>query len=148
MTPSVPESGAGIIRASLAGTALFTITASVGAALPDIFGVPSAVVAGALFVVGCGAFLWAFAIAVGRSRAEAIGVGGLYLLVGSAPRQVQRLLLGAVAAQAVVALVTASVRPFTSLAFGILVPMLGLGLAGLWAARHGTFAAREDAAEP
>ena len=36
------------------------------------------------------------------------------------------------------------IRPFTPLAFGILVPMLGLGLIALWGARHGTFPARAD----
>jgi hypothetical protein len=36
----------------------------------------------------------------------------------------------------------ASVRPFTTLAFGTLAPMLGIGINGLWAARHGRFPAR------
>ena len=35
----------------------------------------------------------------------------------------------------------ASIRPFTAVAFGILAPMLGLGLMGLWGARHGRFPA-------
>jgi len=39
-------------------------------------------------------------------------------------------------------LVTASVRPFTGLAFGILVPTYGLGLVGLWAVRLGEFPPR------
>jgi hypothetical protein len=41
--------------------------------------------------------------------------------------------------QVVVAVAVASVRPFTALAFSVLVPMLGLGLMALWAARHGRF---------
>jgi hypothetical protein len=44
--------------------------------------------------------------------------------------------------QVVVALVTAIARPFTGLAFGILVPVFGLGLAGLWGARRGSFPSR------
>jgi hypothetical protein len=42
----------------------------------------------------------------------------------------------------VVAFAAAALRPFTSLAFGILVPMWGLALAGVWGARHGTFGPR------
>ena len=41
--------------------------------------------------------------------------------------------------QCVVAVTVASVRPFTVAAFAVLVPMYGLGLNGVWAARHGTF---------
>jgi hypothetical protein len=48
----------------------------------------------------------------------------------------------ALAIQVVVAVTTASIRPFTTLAFGILVPMFGIGMNGLWAARHGRFGPR------
>jgi hypothetical protein len=50
--------------------------------------------------------------------------------------------MGSLGAQTAIALGTAAARPFTSVAFGILVPMFGLGLAGLWGARHGRFEAR------
>ena len=96
-----------------------------------------------LFTLGCGAFLWAFAVAVERSRTEAIGVGGLFFLSGCAPAAVQRSMLGALAVQATVPVVVAMVRPFT--AFAVLAPMWALGLAGLWGARHGTFPPRTDA---
>ena len=66
-----------------------------------------------------------------RSRREELSVAGLFLLSGSAPSDVRRLLLGALAVQTAVALATASVRPFTPLAFGVLVPTFGLGLCGL-----------------
>ncbi len=140
-----PTAGPGgeLVRASWIGTAVFGVSATAGAVVPDVLGVPSAVVAGVLFALGCGAFLWAYATAGGRSRTDAIGIGGLFFLTRTAPAAGRRALLGALGAQALVALVTASVRPFTSLAFGILVPVYGLGLAGLWAARHGTFAPRE-----
>jgi hypothetical protein len=39
---------------------------------------------------------------------------------------------------------TSSERPFTPLAFGLLVPMFGLACCGLWGAYHGTFPARSD----
>jgi hypothetical protein len=47
----------------------------------------------------------------------------------------------------IVAVVGAALRPFSPLAFGILVPVFGLGCAGLWAAHHGSFGPREPAAE-
>lgn len=96
-----------------------------------------------LFALGCGAFLWALAVAVERSRTEAIGVGGLFFLSGCAPARVQRSMLGALTVQAAVPVVVAVVRPFT--AFAVLAPTWALGLAGLWGARHGTFPPRTDA---
>lgn len=137
-----PEPGAGIVTSSLAGTAAFAVVAAVGVVAPA-FEVVTAVVSGALFVLGCVVFLCAYALAVGRSRTEAIGIGGLYFLAGdSAPASVRRRLMVALAAQVVLALVAAGLRPYTPMAFGILVPVFGLGLAGLWGARHGRFAAR------
>jgi hypothetical protein len=98
-----------------------------------------------LFVVGTGAFLVGYAKAIGRSRYEAIGMGGLFFLAGSAPRRVQVLLLGSSAVEVVVSLVTATVRIYTPVAFGLLTPMFGLGLAGLWGATYGEFSPREPA---
>ena len=51
-------------------------------------------------------------------------------------------------ASVAVALVTAGLRPFTSLAFGVLVPMFGLAQAGLWGARYGRFGSRFDDEKP
>ena len=62
-------------------------------------------------------------------------------------KDVQVRMLVPLAIQVVVALLTASIRLYTPLAFGILVPMWGLGLAGLWGARYGTFPPR-PATEP
>lgn len=131
--------GTGLIRSSWQATAVFTVTAFAAAIGPSWLRWPAVVVALALFAVGIITMLWAFAIAVQRSRVDAIGVGGLYLGMGSSPRPVRRHLLGALALQVVVGIVTASIRPFTSLAFGTLVPILGIGLMGLWAARYGDF---------
>jgi hypothetical protein len=55
---------------------------------------------------------------------------------------VQRHLLGSLGVQIVVAVVAAALDPFTPLAFGTLVPTLGLALCGLWAVRHGMFPGR------
>jgi uncharacterized membrane protein YtjA (UPF0391 family) len=94
-----------------------------------------------LFLAGCVVFLVAYAKAVNRSREEEIAVAGVYLMMGgSAPRQTRNHLLGSLAVQTAVAIVTAAIR--WPLAFGILVPTLGLALAGLWTASHGTFPER------
>jgi len=45
----------------------------------------------------------------------------------------------------VAAFATAAARPNSSLAFGILAPLWGQGLAGLWGARHGAFPPRPAA---
>jgi hypothetical protein len=138
-----------IVRFDLWATVVFTVVQVVAAAVPDTFSVVSVPVSLALFLVGSVAFLWGFAVGVGRSQYEAVTLGGLFFLGdGTAPDEVRRALRVLLAAQVVVAVAAASVRPFSELAFGILVPVLGLGLITLWAARHGRFAAKEEPAEP
>ena len=132
-----------IIRASWIGTAVVAVT-SIAATITEAARGLAVVVDLLLFVGGIVAFLWAYAIAVGRSRTDEIGIGGLYFLQGSAPKPVQRHLLGSLAAQTVIAIATAAAKPFTSVAFAVLAPMWGLGLAGLWAAKYGNFATRND----
>lgn len=132
-----------IVRASWIGTAAFVVTA-VAAVANRAAIIPAAAVALGLFAAGIGIFFWAYAIAVARSRTDAIGIGGLFFLAGTetAPKPVRRALLAALGAQVVVALGTAAARPFTTLAFGVLVPLFGLALTGLWGARHGRFGPR------
>lgn len=134
--------GGKIIILSWAGTALFAVTATLST-LVESTRVVGVVVALVLFCLGCVAFLLAFFMAVQRSRTEEIGMGGLYFLAGSAPPFIVRMMMAALGVQLLVAFASASIRPFTSVAFGILVPMYGLGLAGLWAARYGTFSCRK-----
>lgn len=134
--------GRRIIVGSWVGTALFTAIAGVAVVSSSVRSVAVGVDL-ALFAVGIVTFLSAYGIAIARSRTDAIGIGGLFFLVGdSAPAEVRRHLMAALATQIVVALLTASLRPFTSAAFAILVPVYGLGLAGLWGARHGHFSPR------
>ena len=150
-----PPPGAAIIRADYVGTALFILTAMLAAvffttALQWI----GAVTALVLFAVGVFCFLWSYVHAVQRSRTDDISVPGLYLLAGPAtPSAVRRQLLGLLAVQAVTAAATTFARlegpdgePGSSLAVGFLVPMLGFGFNGLWAALHGTFPPRQSAA--
>ena len=136
-------SGSEIVRASWWGTGAFAMTALAAAAAPDALAVPAFVVAVALFLAGCVAFVAAYARAVRRSRQDLIGVANLYFLTGGvAPADVRRNLFGAFGIQVAVALATALARPYSSLAAGTLVPVYGLGLCGLWAAFHGTFPPR------
>jgi hypothetical protein len=138
--PGTP--GQSIVRWSWVGTTVFAVTA-MAATVFDQMREVAAVVALVLFGVGGVVFLLAFSIAVGRSRTDAIGIGGLYFLAGSAPPGVRLSLMGSLAVEIGVGLTTASIRIFTSLAFGTLVPLYGLGMAGLWGARHGRFDRRE-----
>lgn len=142
-----------IVRIDAVATAGFTLTAVLAATFFDQPWTTMAVVVSlACFAGGIVAFLWGYAVAVQRSRVDDISVAAMYFLVdGAAPRRTARLLNGLLAAQTLVGLVTALARPSTegkagsTLAFGILVPVLGLGLNGLWAARHGTFRPRRRA---
>jgi len=135
-----PAAGRSIVRASLTGTAAFTVLA-VAAVLVEAV-VPAFVVLSlALFLAGCMVFVAAFLGAVDRSRTETIGIGGLFFGAGSVPGRVQLRLMGSLGVEVVVAIAAAVIRPYTAVAFGTLAPMWALGLAGLWAARFGRFPA-------
>ncbi len=132
--------GTGIVRASWWGTAAFTLTAVAAVVGGGVVRSVAAVVAVVLFFAGCAVFLAAYARALGRSRQELVAVSNLFFLTGeTAPPGVKRSLLWSLGVQVAVALATAIARPYTSLAFGTLVPVYGLALCGLWASRHGTF---------
>ncbi|MCX7620321.1 MAG: hypothetical protein N2037_05675 [Acidimicrobiales bacterium] len=139
----VPE-GEWLVKLSWLGSVAFAVTAAAAAAFPEPLVYISVPLAIGLFAVGVVVFLWAYVVAISRSRTDLIGIGGLYFLVGCAPRRVRNQMLWSFGVQVVVALVTASLRPYTPLAFGILVPTYGLGLAGLWGARYGVFPSRPD----
>lgn len=131
-------------RFNLYATIAFSIAAVVAAAFPGPLRVPFAVFSCVLSAIGTGAFLWAYGKAIERSREQDVSVAMIYGMSQVAPAAVRRRFHLLTVAQSVVAIATASIRPFTAQAFGILVPMLGLGLAGLWAATYGTFAERKD----
>lgn len=142
--------GSWIIATNAALTAAFAVTALVSTLVFDqpwkAIAVATAL---ACFAVGVVAFLWGYWSAVQRSRHDDIAVAALYFLVdGCAPSRTSRQMNVLLAAQTVIGLVTAIARsstdgkPGSTLAFGILVPMLGLGLNGLWGAHHGRFRPR------
>jgi hypothetical protein len=143
-------------RVNIAGTILF-----VGVALASIIGrdqramqVLIGVVSIGLFAVGIVAALWSYVSALERSRVEEVGVANLYLLTGdTAPRNVKVSMLSALAVQAITGLGGASIGAagleqgdLNALAFGVLVPMLGIGTNGWWAVRYGSFGPRLDRA--
>jgi hypothetical protein len=133
-----------LCRVAVSSTGLFVVVSLLSAALPDTFMPVSVPVDLVLFAVGCGAFVWAYVLAIGRSRYEVLTMGGVFFLGdGVAPPDVTRLLRGALAVQVVVAVAVAAARPFTALAFSVLVPVLGVGLMALWGARHGRFPAKQ-----
>ncbi|MGA9279254.1 hypothetical protein [Ilumatobacter sp.] len=140
-----------IVRINVLATVLFTVTALAAAIVFEGFVIGlAAAVALVLFFVGIFAFLWSFWNAIQRSRGEQVAVTQLYFLAGGvAPRSVRTTMLLALAVQCVVGLGTAIARPDsadgspgTSLALGVLVPLFGFGMNGLWAAFHGHYADR------
>jgi len=136
--------GKNIWRFDAWATAGFVIFAIAAAIAPGPLRIAFAVGSCVLFAIGTAAFLAAYGKAIGRSRTDAITIPGIYGLSGSSPKAVQRRFHLATLVQTVASVATAALRPFTAQAFGILVPMLGLGLGGLWAARHGVFGERDD----
>jgi hypothetical protein len=135
-------SGPTIVRADWVATAGFALAMALTAALPDEFVAIGVAVSSLLFAGGIAVFAVAYARAVQRSRRDELDLPGLFFLVKSAPPAVQRSLMGALAAQVVVGIGAAAVRPFTPLAFGTLAPVFGLAMAALWSATHGQFPPR------
>jgi hypothetical protein len=139
-----PLPGQRIIVASWIGNALFAATA-----FPAAFGIeamsgPAIAVSLGLFAISLVVWGWAFAIALARTtRGDDVVVGSMFLLQGPVPRRVRLHLFGSLGVSLVVTAVTAAGEPF-----GVLVPMLPLGLAGLWGARYGTFPPRRAPGTP
>lgn len=138
-----PEAGAAIVNLAFLGTGLLVGTSVAAAAVPDTFGLVHAVLSCVLFAVGTGAFLWAYALGVSRSRSDAIGILGLFFLAGEvAPVHVRRPFRIALAVEIVAVTAAAAVRPYSEVAFGILAPMYALGLMAMWGGRYGSFPPR------
>ncbi|HZP30057.1 MAG TPA: hypothetical protein VFC99_13965 [Acidimicrobiia bacterium] len=136
------EPGRAIVLASWASNVIFAVTAVPVAAGVDALDGVAVGVALTLFLVALGVWSYAFVIAVGRSaRGDDVVVGSLFLMQGPAPARVRWHLFGSFAVCLAITAGTAVGDPF-----GVLVPMLPLGLVGLWGARHGVFPARRDAA--
>ena len=130
--------GRSIVVASWLGTVLFACTAvpaALGVQALDALAIATALM---LFFVSLGIWIWAFVVALSRSaRGDDIVVANLFGTIGDAPRPVRWHLFGSLGLCLLITVATASSEPF-----GVLVPMLPLGLVGLWSARHGTFPPR------
>lgn len=147
-----------LVRADVAGTVLFLVALAV--ALPWREHRPAqvliAVVSLLLFAIGIATSLWAYASALERSRVQEVGVANLYLLTGAtAPKAVKRTMLLCLAVQVVAAVAGASIgvsglgkNQLNAMAFGVLVPMFGIGMNGAWAARYGSYGPRVNPAAP
>jgi len=139
-------------RLNVGLTAVFVVvTVLATAVFDDLWRTTVVVVDLALFAVGVVGFILGYFGAVGRSRSEEISVAGAFLLTGEvAPKGIRLVMWSCLGVQVVVGLVGAILRsstdgqPGSVLAFGVLVPMLGLGLNGWWASRKGTFPPRVD----
>lgn len=140
------------MRGDLLGTGVFLVALAI--AIPFRTHRPAQVVVVAvsllLFAIGIATSLWAYTTALERSRSEEVGVANLYLLTGAtAHAPVKLAMLLALAVQVLAALVGATVGvvglqegELNALAFGVLVPMFGIGMNGAWAARYGSFGPR------
>ncbi|MEZ5283075.1 MAG: SRPBCC family protein [Acidimicrobiales bacterium] len=139
---STDRPGWDIVRFGWAATGLLCISLVLGLVAPSWFGWLVVAVSVAMFAGGVVTFAWSYLIAVERSRTDELSVAGLYLLAEGAPKDVRINMLGALGVQVVASLAAAAVKPYSFMAFGILAPLLGMGLAGMWSARHGQFRPR------
>ncbi len=130
---------------TFAGTGGLVGTGIAGALAPDTFALVHAALSLVLFAVGTAALLWGYALGVSRSRAVVVTLPGLFFLGGgAAPPEVARRFRIALGVQIVAVLAAALAQADTEMAFGVLAPMLGLGLMAMWGGRHGSFPARAD----
>ena len=141
--PGPPEvaDGRAIVRAGWGANALFALTAvPVAAGADGLIGVAIGA-ALILFLIAIGTFVYAFGVAMARSaHGDDVAVANLFFLQGSAPAPVKRAFLLVFLGSLAITAGTAAGEPF-----GVLVPMLPIGLAGVWAARYGTFPPRPPA---
>jgi hypothetical protein len=133
-----PLVGTRIIVAAWVGNVLFAATVvPVALGADSLRGVSIGMCLG-LFAVSLVVWAWAFGIALARTaRGDDVVVGSLFLVQGPVPSAVRWHLFGALAVCLAITAATAASEPF-----GVLVPMLPLGFAGLWGARYGTFPPR------
>ena len=140
MNDHATSPGGRVVRLDLSGTALFLVALSIAVPYRNhrfaqfLIGGVSML----LFAVGVATTLWAYTRALDRSRVEEVGVANLYLLTGNtAPKLVGRTLTLALVVQVVAAVVGAWIGvvgldegQLNALAFGVLVPMFGIGTSG------------------
>ena len=137
------EPGAGLVSLVRLGTGVLVVASIAAAVAPDPFGVVHAGLS--------------VAPLRGRHRRHALGLRPRRVAQPHRarhdprplpprrrrrPARTRRAFRIATAVEVVAVVAAASVRPFTEVAFGILAPMFGLGLMGLWGGRYGEFPPR------
>jgi hypothetical protein len=138
-----PGTGRAIIVWGWVTNVLFAVTAIPGAFLDsDVAKGLGIAVSLLLFVAGTILCLYAFGKGLVRSSdGDDVAVSNLFFLSGSAPKPVRRQFLWIFLVSFTITCITASGLD----GFSVLVPMLPIGLAGTWAARHGVFPPRPPA---
>lgn len=136
--PPPPGTGRWILRSAWASNGLAAaVTIPVALGARSLLGVAQGVCVG-LFLISIPVWTVAFARALARTtRGDNIVIGNLFWLSGSAPKPVRTSFRLSVLVSVVIAAVTAAATPFATL-----IPMLPLGLTGLWGSRYGLFPAR------
>jgi hypothetical protein len=142
ITLAPPGTGRRVVWASYAGTLVLAVSAIAADLSPHTFDFTAFVLALVLFFGGTAIFVWAYLVMAGRSRTDDLTLSGVFGLAGSAPSAVQRRLFGSLALEVIVSITTAATRVYSTLSFGVLASMWGLGLTGLWGARYGAFPPR------
>jgi len=137
-----PRRGWVLVRANWVVTAVLAVSLGLGLTAPSSLGVVAAFVSITMLIAGIMAFIYSFFVALDRSRTEEISTAGLYLLAEGAPAATRWHMIGAIVAQSAVAVIAALIEPTSALIFGVLAPVLGLGIAGIWSAKHGVFRPR------
>ena len=135
----------GILSLNRNVTVGFAVLTAVTHVAADALDRVYAVVASMLFGAGIALFVLGFWNGVQRSRHELVTMSGLLAVnIGNVTPAERRRVWWPFALQVVVAVVAASLRPFTAQAFALLVPILGIGLAVLWGSRNARLHLRDD----
>ncbi len=129
------------------GTVVFCVATALAVAWVEAVGLVAQVVALALFAGGCVAFARAYVLAVRRSRREQVPTLAVFVQMPGASPALRAEYRITTLVQFAAGLAGASLRPFSTLAFGILAGVYGLGLTGLWGATFGVFPRRDPSAE-
>lgn len=136
--------GGAIIWGSVGSTAIFTFLTVLTVIWVESMEGLYLGVSFAAFLAGIALFAVVLLMAASRSRSDAMGIGGLFFLLGCAPRSTTRVMNGSLALAVLVSVAAAIARPRSAVVFGTLEPMLPLALSGLWGVRHGHFPQRQD----
>jgi hypothetical protein len=133
--------GRGIIAFGWFANVLFAVSAiPVALGADDLLGVAIGVSL-LLFLVSVAVFVYAFMLGLARSsQGDNVAVANLFFLQGSAPKPIRWRFLWMFVVCLTITVGTVAWEPF-----GVLVPMLPVGLAGMWAARYGVFPPRQVA---